>query len=102
MKNGEAVPPEAPYPIVNMAANLREHRSIDVFAVSAGFGILYLALVAIVWSGCRNSQRHQRDLESANESLVHTDNNVRKMADERAAVGELGRFASSVPDVSDI
>jgi len=35
MKNGEAVPPEAPYPIVNMAANLREHRSIDVFAVSA-------------------------------------------------------------------
>ena len=51
MKNGEAVPPEASCPIVNMAANLREHRSIDVFAVSAGFGILYLALVAIVWSG---------------------------------------------------
>ena len=102
MKNGEAVPPEAPYPIVNMAANLREHRSIDVFAVSAGIGILYLALVAIVWSGCRNSQRQQRDLESANESLVHTDNNVRKMADERAAVGELGRIAISAPDVSDI
>ena len=30
------------------------------------------------------------------------DNNVRKMADERAAVGELGRIAISAPDVSDI
>ncbi|MDP6453668.1 MAG: GAF domain-containing protein [SAR202 cluster bacterium] len=102
MQAGEPITPEEPYSIASLTDNLRHHAWVDVAAISAGFGILYLALVSIVWSGWKTNRRHQHDLESANETLVHSDASVRKMADERASVAELGRIATSAPDIDDI
>ena len=102
MESGETIRPEAPHSISNMSQGLRQHRWTNLAAVSVGFGTLYVALVTIVWIGWRNNRRHRRDLLGANKNLAHSDISIRKMAEERTVVAELGRIATSAPDINDI
>ncbi|MCH8309370.1 MAG: GAF domain-containing protein, partial [Chloroflexi bacterium] len=102
MQSGRPILDEEPFSMPSIAENIRRHRWTDIAIIGVGFSLLYVALTTIVWSGWKNSQRTQDQLLADNENLVHSDVGIRKMAEERAAVAELGRIATSAPDINDI